>query len=140
GPPGRYCPPGSGPLRQRIEYSVERRLLRRADAITAPSQSQADALARNFGRRVTVSAKAPDTSVWESIPDDPPQSFTICYTGKLWPTLRMPDEVFAAVANLRAGGDAAGTALRFDFYGEAPGLVTDCARRHGIGDIVTAHG
>jgi hypothetical protein len=139
GPPGSDYLHGSGPIRQRLEYAVERRLIRRAAAIAAPSQSQADALARNLGRPVAFIPNAADTSVWESIPDDPPQSFGICYTGKLWPTLRMPDEVFAAAARLRAGGDPAGTALRFDFYGEDPGLVTDCARRHRIGDIVTAH-
>jgi glycosyltransferase involved in cell wall biosynthesis len=140
GPPGADYLHGSGPLRQRIEYSVERRLLRRADAITAPSQSQADALARNFGRQVTMIPNAADMSVWEAIPDDPPRSFTICYTGKLWPTLRMPDEVFAAVARLRAAGDAAGSAVRFEFYGEDPELVTESARRHGISEIVRAHG
>jgi glycosyltransferase involved in cell wall biosynthesis len=140
GPPGADYLHGSGPLRQRIEYWVERRLLGRADAITAPSQSQADALARNFGRHVTMIPNAVDLSVWEAIPDEPPQSFTICYTGKLWPTLRMPDEVFAAVARLRAANDPAGLAVRFEFYGEDPELVTESARRHGIGDIVRAHG
>ena len=83
---------------------------------------------------------AADMSVWEAIPDEPPQSFTICYTGKLWPTLRMPDEVFAAVARLRAANDAAGLAARFEFYGEDPELVMESARKHGIGDIVRAHG
>ena len=140
GPPGADYLHGSGPVRQRIEYGVERWLLRSADAITAPSQSQADALARNFGRAVTMIPNAADVSVWEAIPDDPPQSFTICYTGKLWPTLRMPDEVFAAVARLRAAGDDAGAAVRFEFYGEDPELVIDSARNAGIGDIVRAHG
>jgi glycosyltransferase involved in cell wall biosynthesis len=140
GPSGADYLHGSGPLRQRIEYWIERKMLRRANAITAPSQSQADALSRNFGRRVTMIPNAMDLSVWEAIPDEPPRSFTICYTGKLWPTLRMPDEVFAAVARLRTENDAAGLAVRFEFYGEDPELVTESARRHGIGDIVRAHG
>lgn len=140
GPAGADYLHGSGPLRRRIEYSIERRLIGRATSVAAPSQSQADALARNFKRKVTCIPNAVDLSVWESIPDVPPKSFDICYTGKLWPTLRMPDEVFSAAARLRAGGDPAGAAVRFDFYGEDPELVMDSARRHGVGDIVRAHG
>jgi hypothetical protein len=131
---------GSGPLRQRIEFGVERRMIRRAAAITAPSQSQADALARNFNRPVTCIPNAVDFSAWDSIPDAAPQSFAVCYTGKLWPTLRMPDEVFSATARLRDGGDPAGSAIRFEFYGEDPALVMESANRHGVGDIVRAHG
>lgn len=140
GPAGADYLHGSGPFRRRLEYSIERRLIRRATAIAAPSQSQADALARNFNRPVTFIPNAVDFSVWESIPDVAPTSFDICYTGKLWPTLRMPDEVFSAVARLRSGGDPAGGAVRFDFYGEDPELVLESARRHGVGDIVRAHG
>jgi hypothetical protein len=140
GPAGADYLHGSGPLRRRIEFGVERRLIRRAAAIAAPSQSQADALARNFDRKVTFIPNAVDLTVWESIPDTTPQTFSICYTGKLWPTLRMPDEVFAATARLRGGGDPAGAAVRFEFYGEDPALVTESARRFGVSDIVRAHG
>jgi hypothetical protein len=140
GPAGADYLHGSGPLRRRIEFGVERRLIRRASSISAPSQSQADALTHNFNRPVTFIPNAVDLGAWESIPDDPPQSFGICYTGKLWPTLRMPDEVFSAAARLRAAGDPAGVAVHFDFYGEDPELVIESARRYGVGDIVRAHG
>jgi hypothetical protein len=139
GPPGADYLHGSGRLRQRFEYAVERRLIRRATWITAPSQSQADALTRNFGRHVSFIPNAADMAVWESIPDIPPPTFTVCYTGKLWPSLRMPDGIFAATARLRRAGEPAGTAIRFEFFGEDPELVVECAVRHGVADIVSAH-
>lgn len=141
GPPGPDYLHGAGPLRLRIEYAVERRLLRRASRLTAPSEAQASALARNFARDdVVCIPNAVDQRVWDAIPNGEPKSFTICYTGKLWPGLRMPDEVFAAVARLRAEGDPAGAAVSFDFYGEDAELVMERARAFGVGDIVRAHG
>jgi hypothetical protein len=140
GPPGTDYLHGAGPLRQRLEFAVERRLIGRATRITAPSQSQTDALTHNFGRQAVFIPNAADMSAWESVPDGPPQSFTICYTGKLWPSLRMPDGVFSAAARLRSAGEAAGTAIRFAFFGEDRDLVMECALRHGVADIVSAHG
>src|SRR5438477_126710 len=69
-----------------------------------------------------------------------PTEFRICYAGKLYPKLRTPDIVFAAVAELRRSGDPAGLAARFDFYGEDPNLVAQAAARYGLADAVTIHG
>jgi Glycosyl transferase 4-like domain len=141
GPAGPDYLHGSGPLRLSIEYAVERRLLRRASQLTAPSEAQAAALARNFDRTdVACIPNAVDVNVWAAIPDGAPKAFTVCYTGKLWPGLRMPDEVFEAVARLRSAGDPAGAEISFDFYGEDAGLVMERATAFGIGDIVRAHG
>jgi hypothetical protein len=79
-------------------------------------------------------------SIWETIDAPPPKKFRICYAGKLYPRLRTPDVVFAAVARLRAAGDPAGAAVGFDFYGEDPQMVLDSAQRFGIVDAVAVHG
>ncbi|HLJ84281.1 MAG TPA: glycosyltransferase [Candidatus Eremiobacteraceae bacterium] len=141
GPPGRDYLHGSGPLRLRIEYAIERWLLRSATYLTATSEAQAEALSENFGRRdVACIPNAVDAGAWDSIPDSVPRDFTICYTGKLWPGLRMPDAIFASAARLRTEGDPAGLAVSFDFYGEDADLVMERARAFGVADIVRAHG
>ena len=141
GPPGPYFRHGSGKTRLAFEYGLERRLLRRASAITTPTESHGAAQRAHFSRDdVVVIPNAADMSAWDAIDVAPPTTFTLCYTGKLYPNLRTPDVLFSASAKLRQQGDAAGLAARFEFYGEDPELVLRCAEKYGIRDAVTVHG
>ena len=78
--------------------------------------------------------------MWSSIEDAHPEDFRFCYTGQLYPRLRTPDLLFAAVAKLRELNDPAGVAAQLDFFGNAPELTLESAARYGISDIVRAHG
>ena len=141
GPAGPYFDREFGPLRRAYSYAWERWLLRRASALTAPTKAHRDALAAYFGRPDAVLIpNAADDAAWASIDAPPPHEFRICYAGKLYPRLRTPDVAFAAIARLRAAGEAAGAAARFDFYGEDPQLVVESAERHGVRDAVVVHG
>jgi hypothetical protein len=141
GPAGPYFRHGSGRMRLALEYGVERVLLRRADAVTAASESHGSALAAFFDRPdVAVIPNAGDADAWLAIPDRVPSDFVLCYTGKLYPNLRTPDLLFAATAKLRATGDPAGLAARFEFYGEDPAMVAEAAERYGLSSVVRAHG
>jgi glycosyltransferase involved in cell wall biosynthesis len=141
GPAGPYFDREFGPLRRAISYACERWLLKRADALTAPTEGHRAALASYFSRPdAQLIPNASDMSIWESIEAAAPTDFRFCYAGKLYPRLRTPDVVFAAVAKLRAASDPAGSAIRFDFYGEDPHMVADAAARFGIADAVAIHG
>lgn len=141
GPAGPYFDREFGPIRRTISYACERWLLRPAAALTAPTDGHTRALAEYFSRPdAQTIPNASDMSVWDSIEAPAPKEFRMCYAGKLYPRLRTPDVVFAAVAKLREAGDAAGSAARFDFYGEDPQLVAESADRFGINDAVTIHG
>lgn len=141
GPPGPYFDREFGPMRRAFSYATERWLLRRATALTAPTEAHRRALAEYFSRPdAKLVANAADASVWERVTAAPPTEFRICYAGKLYPNLRTPDLVFAAVAKLREAADPAGMAARFDFYGEDPELVARAADRFGVRDVVTIHG
>lgn len=141
GPRSPYFEREFGELRRRVYYACERWLLSRADALTAASGGHGKALAEYFRRSdVEVIPNACDLSAWDGVADTPPARFSFCYTGKLYPKLRTPDVLFAAVARLRAERDPAGTALNFDFYGEDPDMVIETAARYQIADAVTVHG
>jgi len=141
GPAGPYFDREFGPMRRAISYATERWLLRRAAALTAPTEAHRAALAEYFRRPdATLVPNAADFSVWERIDAPVPTEFRFCYAGKLYPNLRTPDLVFAAVAKLRQTADPAGVAARFDFYGEDPDLVARSAERFGIRDAVAIHG
>ena len=141
GPRGPYFEREFGELRRTVYYAFERWLLSRADALTAPSEGHARGLAEYFKRPdVEMIPNACDLSIWDGIADTPPARFNFCYAGKLYNRLRTPDLLFAAAARLRAGGDPAGNAVSFDFYGEDPGMVAESAARYGLTDVVTIHG
>jgi hypothetical protein len=141
GPYGPYFSWIYGPVRLGILYAMERWLLRKATHITTVTKGHADALSKNFQRSdVEVIPNASDRSIWESIAEERPASFSLCYTGQLYPGLRMPDLLFSAVAKMRQMNDPAGLAARFDFYGNSPELVLQCAAKYGIADSVSSHG
>jgi hypothetical protein len=141
GPAGPYFDREFGPVRRAISYSAEKWLLGPASVLTAPTDGHARALAEYFDRPdAEMIPNASDLSIWETIEAPTPTEFRFCYAGKLYPRLRTPDVVFAAVASLRAAGEPAGSAARFDFYGEDPAMVADSAQRFGIADAVTIHG
>jgi glycosyltransferase involved in cell wall biosynthesis len=141
GPAGPYFDREFGPVRRSISYATERWLLKRASALTAPTDGHAKALAEYFSRPdAEMIPNASDMSIWDSIDVPAPTEFSFCYAGKLYPRLRTPDVVFAAIAKLRAASEPAGAAARFDFYGEDPAMVAESAERYGITDAVRIHG
>ncbi len=141
GPAGPYFDREFGPLRRRISYATERWLLRRANALSAPTEQHRLGLAEYFRRPdARLIPNASDMSVWDRIQDERPTTFALCYTGKLYPNLRTPDVLFAAVARLRESCRPAGQNVSLDFFGEDPEMVSESARRFGITEIVRIHG
>lgn len=129
-----------GPVKTAFEKMAERKLLRRAAAITTISEPIASYL-RTFHRRsdVHVIPNAYDQGDWSAIPDVLPQGFDLCYTGTMYDGKRSPEVLFAAIARLRREGHAAGSA-RVHFYGPGTGAVPACAERYGVQEQVVCHG
>lgn len=129
-----------GPVKTFFEKAAERRLVRRAAAITTISEPIA-AYLRTFHRRsdVHVVPNAYDQGDWSAIPDVLPQTFDLCYTGTMYDGKRSPELLFAAIARLREQGHPAGGA-RVHFYGPGTGAVPGCAERYGLQGQVFCHG
>lgn len=129
-----------GPVKTALEKTAERRLLRRAAAITTISESIAEYL-RAFHRRsdVHVIPNAYDQGDWSAISDVVPQTFDLCYTGTMYDGKRSPELLFAAIARLRDQGHPAGAA-RVHFYGPGTGAVPEASERYGLQAQVFCHG
>jgi glycosyltransferase involved in cell wall biosynthesis len=141
GPYGPYFSRKMGRTRLALSYALERHLLKKAAAITAPSEGHARALAEYFQRAdVELIPNAADPHAWESIADAPPASFTLCHTGTFYETFRTPDVLLGAIKLLRDRNRPAGAAARLLAYGENPHLALEPARKLGIEDAVTAFG
>ena len=128
---------GKGPVRRSLEYFLERRLLKRALVLTCVSEFVAKKLERTHPQTdIRIIPNASDLSEWVDVPDGKPASFTFCFAGRLYGGQRNPDMLFAAVQDMRRRGDAAGQAIRFEFYGPDPNVALDSARRYDLTDIV----
>ncbi|HKW45749.1 MAG TPA: glycosyltransferase [Candidatus Eremiobacteraceae bacterium] len=130
-----------GKIRRALGYSLERRLIRGAAAISTATDAHRQGLIDGFGRSdAVVIPNACDLDQWAAIPDVKPVEFGLCYTGAIHEGLRMPDPLFAAIAKLRAAGHPAGVRAKVHFYGNNPQIVVDAAARYGVSDAVIAHG
>jgi len=141
GPDGPYFSRKMGRARLAISYALERRLLRRAAAITATSPGHAKALAQYFARPdVEMIPNAADPAIWSGMDDSPPARFVLCHTGTFYETFRTPDVLLRAIARLRSAGRPAGQMAVLEAYGENPHLALVPARQLGIADSVNVFG
>lgn len=130
-----------GPVRTYFEERLERRLLRRAAAITTISRPIAGTLGDFHHRRdVHVIPNAYDPVEWDALPDLRPPRFDLAYTGSMYDGKRSPDLLFAAIAQLRGRRDIAAHAARVHFYGPNSDNVAESAARFGVTLHVRQHG
>ena len=127
-------------LRNAFETILERHLLHSASRITTISPAIAQQLAMVHGRTdIDVIPNGYDPSEWEHLAPVSAAEFSLCYTGSMYDGKRTPDLLFAALAQLRSEGHAAGMA-RVHFYGPNSDNVIPAAQLYGIVDAVTYHG
>lgn len=129
----------AGPARRRFERAIERRLIARAATVTTISQALAQRLEELHGRPVSVIPNARDPKEWNGLGNGAPERFELCYTGSMYDGKRTPELLFAALASLRAEGDASGHA-RLQFYGPNSDHVGVLARAYGLEDAITQNG
>lgn len=130
-----------GFVRRSLERLAERALLRRAAAVTTISEPIATQLSRFHNRHdVAVIPNAYDLSDWDAVGDLQPAQFDLCYAGSMYDGKRSPDLLFAALNELRASANEAGTNSRVHFYGPNSDNVMTSATRYGLNSIVRQHG
>lgn len=130
-----------GPAKRALMRAVERRLLRRARAITTISPAIAEILrVVHPDRTIDVIPNAYDPADWDGISAPEPEHFDLCFTGSLYDGKRSPDLLFEAIALLRAQGDPAGADARVHFYGPNSERVAASAARFGLSLLVRQHG
>jgi hypothetical protein len=130
-----------GPIRAALERTLERRLLRRAAAITTISRPIAEQLACFHVRQtIHVIPNGYDPVEWNAVPPVQPSRFDLCYTGSMYDGKRSPDLLFEAIAQLRGGRDAAAQAARLHFFGPNSEGVAQSAARFGLVLQMRQHG
>lgn len=123
-----------------VERSVERRVLRRAAAITTISDPFARRLQALHGKPVETIYNGYDEAAY-AVPVEPSPEFVITYTGLAEPSHRDPSPLFAAVRRLRDGGTDPSRLPRIRFVGSSPpGYLQGLAERHGIAGLVEVGG
>ena len=130
-----------GPIRTFLERAYERRLLRRAAAVTTISRPIAEQIGTfHGGRAVEVIPNAYDPAEWEAVPHVDPARFDLCYTGSMYDGKRSPDLLFAAIAQLRRERDGCANAARVHFYGPNSDNVAQSAAQYGVTLQIRQHG
>ena len=127
--------------RSAFERAMEKRALCHARAITTVSEPIAQQLrALHPGKSVTVIPNAVDAAEWEPVRAQKPDRFDLVYTGSMYDGKRKPDILFAALAAMRAAGDAAALETAVHFYGPNSGTVPSAAAAYGLTECVHVHG
>lgn len=129
-----------GPVKRGLERAFERRIMRRAQAITTISDDIAVELAQLHRRPVSVIPNAYDPADWLQTPLVEPQRFELTYTGSMYDGKRSPELLFSAIARLREAKADAGLAARVHFYGPNSERVTQLAAQYGLSLVVRQHG
>ena len=125
-----------GPIRRRVDRSLESRLLRTASIVTTVSQPLADEMHHAFGVRSEVVLNGFDPNdLASSVPSvaRPGLPLRIVYAGEIYEGKRDPEPLFMALASMGLGPDQ----VQVKFYGETVRVVEDAARRHGVERLIS---
>ncbi|MGH7661238.1 MAG: glycosyltransferase [Vulcanimicrobiaceae bacterium] len=117
---------------------LERRILRKAAAITTITPALAAALETFHARPVRAISNAVDIDEWNDVPFGSPNGFRIVHAGSLYDGRRSPARLFSQIAALRRKGELRDVAI--DFYGPNPGNLLELSQRYDLGDAVKYHG
>ena len=124
-----------GPVRRRLDQSLEKRIIRTAALAVTVSAPLAADLHRDFGVESTVVMNGYDPSELREVPErTPPQGLPVrmVYTGEIYAGRTDPSPLFRA---LRLAG-VTPVELLVEFRGMTVTPLADLAERHGVGDLV----
>lgn len=126
-----------GAVRRLLDWRLERRTLREADALVTVSEPwRARLAARYAGRQVFCITNGFDPRFEGEADACRPTKFTITYTGMIYPRWQKPERLFCALRDLIREGKIDPTRIDVRFYGtEQPWLDEEIAAA-GLGEVV----
>jgi hypothetical protein len=128
----------SGPF-ARFDRTMEKRAVARSVGITAAVSTIQDNLESLHKKPVRVITNGFDGDDYD-FDANPPEVFTITYTGILYPEYRDPTLLFEALGELIKDGDLVPSGIRVQFFGRRMESLGESIRRFGLEDVVSVCG
>lgn len=117
-----------------LQHWFNRRIIARADTVTAVSRGLADYLGR-YGREATVLRNGINPTL-SSLGDSRPASrFTIAYTGSIYRDKQTPEPLFAALRELLDSGTIRPGKIRLRYAGKDKSIWDKLVAAHGLSAI-----
>lgn len=128
-------------LRRLVERRLELKTLSEADALVTVSEPAKCKLAElHKGKAIHTITNGFDPGEVNDPPVKLTNTFTITYTGNLYPGRQSPEPLFAALKELLAAGGIQLSRLEVRFYGAEAGWIDAQAERYGLREIVRQYG
>ena len=123
-----------------IERKLEKRVLKGARLLIAVSEPNARLLEKTHHKRVEIITNGFDENDYtNTVPLT--SKFTITYTGNIYLGKRDPKILFAAVAEMKNGGQLSPTQFELRFFGaNVDETLTPLVEKFGLGDLVRMNG
>lgn len=133
--------PHSSRFLNRLGRSLERRTLRKADALITVTAPWADHLSKQYpGKPVASITNGFDPGEASAEPTDLSQLFTITYTGLLYQGRRDPTPLIEVLAELIKEGKLQREKVRVRFFGSADPWLAANVQAFGLEKVVEIHG
>ena len=126
----------SGRFLPQLERALERRVMKPATIVTAPSREWADSLERTLGKQAFVVTNGFDPEDHPSIVS-PAKTFTLTYTGVYYPQKQDAGPLIAALAKLKQQGRISPERFRFRLVGRYLHGLESLIRAAGIQSMTT---
>jgi len=124
-------------LRKAIERRLELKTLHKADALVAVSEPAARQLHMlHKGKQLFAITNGFDPEEVNNMDEGLTDTFTITYTGNLYPKRRSPEPLLVALQGLIYEGIIDAKDIEVRFYGAEEGWIDREVERHGLRDIV----
>ncbi|HOX22618.1 MAG TPA: glycosyltransferase [Elusimicrobiales bacterium] len=120
--------------RRALDAFLERRLLRKADAVVTVSPGLADAQAAFLGREVLAITNGYEPSQETDRHVD--QKFSIVYTGPIYEGKQDPEIIMAALRSLLDKNQVGVHKISLEFYGQPREFITALIRKYRLEQVV----
>jgi glycosyltransferase involved in cell wall biosynthesis len=124
-----------------LQIGLEKRTLRRADALVTVSEPWATRLERRYPeKKIWTITNGFDPDDFDSPPPALTEEFSITYTGELYAGQRDPTMLFEVLSDLIKDGSISASELRIRFYGRIEAWLPALIEKFGLNEIVALNG
>lgn len=124
-----------------LQIGLEKRTLRKADALVTVSDPWASRLVRRYPeKKIWTITNGFDPDDFDSPAPALTEEFSITYTGELYAGQRDPTMLFDVLSDLIKDGTIPASELRVRFYGRIEAWLPALIERFGLNDVVALNG